>query len=337
MADLRDAVLPVVLAGAAHHEQVAAAEVERPRGAAATRPDPQRSAPAPTLTMATTGSSMYSRWRSPCQATESSPCAVAVEADRVERLGVADAQAPGGPPPARASPRAPVRTSTTPSGAVRAAGAPTSSPCAGATRAPSTRWSNTRCSPDSQPGHVVEPRRAVEVDAAQAGERVVDRRLVVDAEQRHLQGTDVRGHVFDARAGRPAGQGRADSRRGGGDRRPRRRPSRRLPGADRPGRPATAGAGPSCSSPRAPRPITRLLVSGHRVRSVLVTPQARARLGRRPRRPRRARSTSQPRRCWRPPSGSTSTAAPSPPPTAGRCRRSTTSWPAPAASPSSRA
>ena len=176
-------------------------------------------------------------------------------------------------------------------------------------------WSNTACSPCSQPGGVVEPRVVVEVDAAQAGERVVDGRLV-EPEQRTLQVQD--GHVFDGRAIGSRGQGGETA----GVLVPVEAGDPRL--ADYVELPDPA------ARRRIERDelfvvegltaITRLLSSGHRIRSVLVTPQALARLGASTASTRRC--TSRPVRCWRRRSGSTCTAAPSPSPSAGRCRAS---------------
>ena len=237
--------------------------------------------------------------------------AVAVEPDRVERLGVADAEHAAHRRPAPASPRGPARTSTTPSGAARAAGAPTSSPSAGAI--------------EQLVDEVVE-HPLLAGQPARAGDRATTcRRGRCGAGRRTTRRPPAR---RPSRTARPGGNRRSRTcvrcsrrrarsvkggqtrRRGGGDRRPRRRPPRRLPRAHRPGGPPPARARPSCSSPRASRRSRRLLASGHRVRSVLVTPQARARLGAALddldapglRRPEGA--------CWRRPSGSTSTVAP---------------------------
>ena len=108
------------------------------------------------------------------------------------------------------------------------------------------------------------------------------------------RGTHVRGHVFDVRAvPADAGQGR-------------RRLARVPVPIDDPADPRLADY-VELTDPAARRrlerdelfvaegvtAIARLLTSGHRVRSVLVTPQALRPLRRRPRRPRRARCTSR--------------------------------------------
>jgi tRNA G18 (ribose-2'-O)-methylase SpoU len=136
---------------------------------------------------------------------------------------------------------------------------------------------------------VVEPRSFVELDAVEPVERLVHGRLGAP-EQRALQvdvgeqvvrsdlGTDVRRHAFDARA--------ASGQRQGGQ-----TPGVQVP-VDDPGDPRLADY-VALPDPVARRrlerdelfvvegvtAIERLLTSGHRVRSVLVTPHALARFG----------------------------------------------------------
>jgi tRNA G18 (ribose-2'-O)-methylase SpoU len=136
---------------------------------------------------------------------------------------------------------------------------------------------------------VVEPGPPVELDAAQPPERLVDGRLD-RPEQRALQvhvgqqlagrsGTHVRGHVFEVRAVPSSCQGRPDF------------PPVDVP-IDDPDDPRLADYVrlPDAAARRrlerdelfvaeGVTAIGRLLTSGHRVRSVLVTPQARARFG----------------------------------------------------------
>ena len=280
------AVLPVVLAGAAHHEQVAAPEVERAGLTAAAGPDAQRAGRAD-------ADDGHDRVVDRVAVAVAVPrdrvvaVAVAVEADRVERLGVARARARGASWPGSASPRAPARASTTTSGAARAGGAPTSSPCAGATAA-SRSGGRTRPArrPASPAGGRARTARRARCAAARRTTRRRPGRRLPNSEPcrcRSASSSSASGERTFADTCsmfapcRRHRQGRADSPacRCRSTTRPIPASPTTSPSPTR--RPAAASSATSCSSPRASTAIGRLLTSGHRMRSVLVTPQALAR------------------------------------------------------------
>ena len=355
--DLGHRVLPVVLAGAAHHEQVAVAERPAQRGATATRAEPERRG-APRLTIAMTGVGDDVTVAVAVPGHRVVAVAVEVEADRVERFAVAVGEQLSGCRGGSASARAGrSQRSTTPTAAARRRSGRTSDAGALPERELGGELVEQPVGAGQPAGRVVDPGRLVEVEPGQLAERGVVLGLE-RPEQRSLAdrrpGTYVRlvADVTDAQvvASRPEPTAPSASRCQSA---PCASTNRQVAA------PATVAHGRCCRPgswcpndaddaarrlPRAARhaarrriegdeffiaegpvAIERLIASEHRVRSVAGV-RAEVRTAARPARPGSThRSTSSTATCCTTSSGSTSTAGRSLPPTGVRTRRSTSS------------